>query len=76
MSGMNLPSQALIDKFATMLTKGNVKYIAWEKCISKEQEMLDEPDVKGLRITPDGLLLQDVAKDMKTDLAGEFLLCR
>ena len=73
LSGMNLPSQALIDKFATMLSKGNVKYIAWEKCTSKEQEMLDEPDVKGLRITQDGLLLQDVAKDMKTDLAGEFL---
>ena len=43
------------------------------KCTSKEQETPEEPEVKGLRITADGLLLQDVAKDMRTDLAGEFL---
>ena len=73
LAGMNLPSQALVDKFATMLAKGHVKYVAWEKCTSKEQETLEEPEVKGLRITADGLLLQDVAKDMRTDLAGEFL---
>ena len=73
LAGMNLPSQALVDKFATMMAKAHVKYVAWEKCTSKEQETLEEPEVKGLRITADGLLLQDVAKDMRTDLAGEFL---
>ena len=56
-----------------MLANGHVKYISWDKCTSKEQEMLEEPEIKGLRITPDGLLLQDVAKDMQTDLSGEFL---
>ena len=73
LTGQNLPSQALVDKFSTMLTKGHVKYVAWDKCTSKEQELLEEPDVKGLRITPDGLLLQDVAKDFKTEISGEFL---
>ena len=56
-----------------MLTKGHAKYIAWEKCTSKEQELFEEPEVKGLRITPDGLLLQDIAPDPSTDLSGEFL---
>ena len=35
--------------------------------------MLQEPEVKGLRLTPDGLLLQDVAKDTVTDISGELL---
>ena len=73
LAGHNLPSQALVDKFSTMLTKGHVKYVAWDKGTSKEQELLEEPDVKGLRITPEGLLLQDVAKDFKTEISGEFL---
>ena len=73
LSGQNLPSQTLIDKMSTMLTKGHVKYVPWERCTSKEQELLEEPEVKGLRITPEGLLLQDVARDMTTDLSGEFL---
>ena len=65
--------QALIDKFVTMLSKGVVKYVPWDACVSKEQEMLEEPAVKGLRITTDGLLLQDVATDITTKLSGEFL---
>ena len=51
LSGQNMPSQVLIDKFATMLAKGVVKYIPWDACTSKEQEMLEEPAVKGFRIT-------------------------
>ena len=34
---------------------------------------MHDPAVKGLRITPDGLLLQDVTPDPNTDVAGQFL---
>ena len=72
-SGQNMPGQALTDKFATMLAKGIVKYVPWDACVSREQEMLEEPAIKGLRITTDGLLLQDVATDITTKLSGEFM---
>ena len=64
-TGPNLPSIQLIDTCTTILTKGHVKHIAWEKCTSKDQEAVDDPIVRGLRITPDGLLMQDVAPDPK-----------
>ena len=35
--------------------------------------MCSETEQKGLRVTPEGLLLQDVDKDSTTTLAGEFL---
>ena len=35
--------------------------------------MSDEPEVRGLRLTGDGLLLQNVQPDLHTDLAGELL---
>ena len=34
--------------------------------------MQQEPEVKGLRITPEGLLLQDVAPEGRTDISGEL----
>lgn len=71
--GQNLPSQTLIDKRATMLQQKIVKYIPWDRCTSREQEVLEEPEVKGLRLTTDGLLLQDVAPDARTDFSGEIL---
>ena len=73
LSDQNLPATTLVDKMATILQKDTVKYIAWNKCISKQQELVEEPEVKGLRITTDGLLLQDVAPDPTTPLSGEFL---
>ena len=71
--GPTLPSTALTDKYATMLIKGVVKYVPWEKMTSRQQEVLEEPEIRGLRIGPDGLLLQDVAPDPTTNLSGEFL---
>ena len=73
LSGPCLPSTTLTDKFATILAKGLVRYVPWEKCTSQEQEVMEEPEIKGLRLTADGLLLQDVAPESTTDLAGEFL---
>ena len=52
---------------------GVVKYVPWEKMTSRQQEILEEPEVRGLRIGPEGLLLQDVAPDPTTKLSGEFL---
>ena len=71
--GVNLPSTALTDKCVTILNKGVVKYVPWEKCTSKDQELLEQPEVRGLRITPEGLLLQDVTPDPNTNISGEFL---
>ena len=35
--------------------------------------MREEVEVKGLRITPDGMLVQDVSPDSTTSINGEFL---
>ena len=69
----NMPSTALIDRMVTILVRGFVRWVAWEHCTSQEQEMMSEVETKGLRITPEGLLLQDVAPETCTTLAGEFL---
>ena len=72
-SGPNLPANTLIDRFVTMLIKNIVKYVAWNKCVSRDQELLEEPEIKGLRITPEGLLQQDAVPDPTTDVTGEWL---
>lgn len=69
----NTPSTALIDRFATILIKGVVKFIDWVKCTSRAQEILEEPEIKGLRLNADGVLLQDIAPEQHCDLSGEFL---
>ena len=74
LEGHNHPSQALIDRLLTILLKGAVRYTAWEKCTSQSQELMDEPEIKGLRLDPvTGTLMQDVAPDKHTDLASELL---
>ena len=70
---MNMPSNALCDRFATILAKDVVRYVPWDKCTSRDQETMEEPDVKGLRLTKEGFFMQDVQPDSNTDLAGEFL---
>ena len=70
----NLPSHGLTDKMATILARGHVKYVPWEACTSREQELLDEPVLKGLRLTQDGMLTQDISDDhLKADLSGDFM---
>ena len=72
--GPNHPSQALIDRHLTILVKGAVRYPSWDKCTSQHQELLDEPEIKGLRIDPvSGALMQDVVPDKLTDLSSELL---
>ena len=71
--GMNMPAHKLCDLFATILAKDVVRYIAWEKCISRDQETTEEPESKGLKLSKDGMLMQDVAPDSHTNLSGEFL---
>ena len=69
----NLPSNQLIDRFTTMLAKSAVKYIKWEHCTDRSSEMLEEPEVKALRVVDGNLLMQDVAKDKQTNINGELL---
>ena len=72
-SGPSIPSFALIDRFATILAKGAVRYVPWEKCTSREQELLEQPEVKGLRLSDKGMLVQDIAPDPSAPLSGELL---
>ena len=73
LEGHNLPANVLIDKANTILMKGVVKYMGWTICISRSQENKHEPEVKGLRLTANGSLTQDVAKDLETNINGEML---
>ena len=69
----NLPSNALVDRFTTMLSKSAVKYVRWEHCTDRASEMLDEPEIKTLRVVDNTLLMQDVAKEKITNISGELL---
>ena len=73
LSGPSVPSFALIDRFATIMAKGAVRYVPWEKCTSREQELIEQPEVKGLRLNEKGMLVQDIAPDPNTSLSGELL---
>ena len=74
LSGHNSPSTALTDKCATILIKGAVRYIQWDKCTSRDQELLAEVEVKGLRIeVSTGALIQDLQAESVTDLSTELL---
>ena len=55
-TGASDPSHRLIDKLATILTKGEVRYISWDKCSERGQELVDIPEVKALRVGKDGFL--------------------
>ena len=37
LADQNVPATALVDRMATILQKDVVKYVAWNKCISKQQ---------------------------------------
>ena len=71
-SGPNVPSWALCDRMATILKNGAVRYIPWDKCTSRDQELMEEPEVKGLRLTADGTLTQDLMPQSTTDLSSAF----
>ena len=72
-TGASMPSNNLCDKMATIVTKEVIRYVAWEKCTSRDQEVMEEPEIKGLRLTKEGFFQQDVNPDGRTDLSGEFL---
>ena len=70
--GQNAPSTTLVDKMATIMSKAHVLYVGWEKCTSREQEMVQEVEIKALRLSPEGFLLQDVAPEASTEITGEL----
>ena len=73
LKAQNMPSTQLTDKCVTILVRGVVKYIGWDQCTSKEQEMLSETETKGLRVLPDGRLAQDLPDDLTVNVKGELL---
>ena len=73
LSGDNMPSSVLIDRWATMLAKGVVKYCKWEHCTTRAAELMEEPELKMLRVIDNSLLMQDVQPDKTTEISGEIL---
>ena len=67
LDGALIPSSFHVDRFCTMLQKSCVTYVKWELCTSRQQELVSEPEVKGLRITETGLVFQDIGKDKPSE---------
>ena len=72
------PSTRLIDRLATILQTGFVKYVAWARCTSARQELLEQPEVQQLTLGPNGTLIKaaegegpecDVSTDLLIDSA-------
>ena len=79
--GASDPSYKLIDRFATISAKGEVRYVPWDKCSERSQELIDAPDVKALRIDQAGFLqstatAMDPSADTSTDLLLDLALRR
>ena len=71
--GPNLAAHGLIDRYHTIHEKGLVRYVKWEVCISRAQEVSEEPEIRGFRVGKDGTLVQDSEPDPATDVSGELL---
>ena len=73
--GLHEPSHSLINRFATMLQKNEIRYVPWEKCTTRESEILDEHQDKTLRLNEDGTLAEGKPKhEPACDLTGEMKL--
>ena len=66
------PSHALIDRCATIAQKGVVKYVPWERCTSRDAETMEEAEVPGLKLTPEGVFVPVPNTGPDADLAGEM----
>ena len=56
-----------------MVAKSEIRFIPWDKCSERGQEMVDKPDVRALQIDRDGFVAQtfrdwDPSADVSTDL--------
>jgi len=81
LAGPSDPAHRLIDRMATILTKGEIKYVDWSKCAERSQEIVDVPDVACLKMSKDGFVQQaflphDPAADTSTDLLLDLALRR
>ena len=72
------PSTRLIDRLATILQSGCVKYVGWSRCTSARQELLEQPEVQQLTLGAGGVLVKaaegegpecDVSTDLLIDSA-------
>lgn len=67
------PSNALIDKCSTFLQNGFVKHIPWEKRTSRDQEVVEEYEVPGLKLNEDGIFVQVPSCGPDANLSSELL---
>ena len=70
--GPNHPSHKVTDRFSAILSTGLVVYVTWEQCTSRDEEVLQEPSVKALQITSDGLALQPMEKEATVQVDDQF----
>jgi hypothetical protein len=66
------PSNALIDKCSTFLQNGYVKHIPWEKRTSRDQEVVEEYEVPGLKLNENGIFVQVPSAGPDANLSSEL----
>ncbi len=77
-SGFNEPSNALVDKMASMVDANVLKYVQWEDCTSRSQEVESDdrkPQEKNWATDGNGYLRVAVGRtDVKSDVSSSLLL--
>ncbi len=77
-SGLNEPSNALVDKMASMVDANVLKYVQWEDCTSRSQEVESDdrrPQEKNWATDGNGYLRVAVGRvDVKSDVSSSLLL--
>ncbi len=77
-SGFNEPSNSLVDKVASMVDANVLKYIQWEDCTSRSQEVESDdrrPQEKNWSTDGNGYLRMAVGRtDVKSDVSSSLLL--
>ena len=66
------PSHTLINRFTTFLSTGQVKHIPWEKRTARDQEVIEEDEVPGLKLNEEGHFVPATAKGPTVDVSGEL----
>jgi len=79
LSGMKLrgphePADALVDLACQIYEENRLRWISWEKCISKEQELMGDKKEQAFTVSGNILKLEAKAADAVADTSSEILL--
>ncbi len=79
LSGMKLrgphePADALVDLAVNIYDENRLRWISWEKCISKEQELVGDKKEQAFTVSGNTLKLESRSSDAVADTSSEILL--